>query len=464
MTSLGLVQHRPIGAGPRPQARARPCSAPAPLFILGAFAFSLVVIQFPVLFGGEPPPIVTLAVPAFFGCLGIFIVGGFRGAHPSAALVVGLLALLAAAILRAGSPSTFQGALLSAGTVLAVATFAAAWLAGPWSDRARNEVRSALCAAPVVYVATNVALWIAGVESSTPNFDSPESEFGWLLGLDERVKFPLAEGINNFGVVVGAALTSSLVFLRRGNHRRLGFLGLLISAVAIIAVDSRGAFAAALIAAGLVLLLTHRRRSEVLPWLALSIPVSSYLVTLGVTASAPFVGESLSRNTGDFATGTSRVVLWDIVTSYLADFEWVHLIGFGMYGHRSSGLSSNYLSLFRGYQTPDLNTLHNAGFQYIIDTGYIGLGTVVLVMFVCLRRLAIAQSRERSASTTALLALLVYCCFVGWTDAAPTIHGRELFMLWLMVLIAAVFTNQKRREPPDRKWSRGSRGTAQIVQ
>jgi len=448
VTSLALVQHRPIDAGPRPQARAQPRSARAPLFIRGAFAFSLVVVQFPFLFGSETATIVQLAVPAFFGCLGIFIVGGFRGAHPPTALtVVGLLALLTVAILRAGYPSTVQGALLSAGTVLAVATFAAAWLAGPGSGRARDEVRSALCAAPVVYVATNVCLWLVGVESNT-TLDRAPTEFGWLLGLDQRVVFPLGGGgINNFGVITGAALTSSLIFLRRGHHRRWGVLGLLVSEGAIIAVDSRAAFAAALIATGLVLLLTHRRRSEVLPWLALSIPVSSYLVTLGVTAIAPFVGESLSRQAGDFATGTSRFQLWDIVTSYLAQFQWVHLVGFGINGQRSSDLSSNYLSLFREYKSPDLNSLHNAGFQYIIDTGYIGLGIVVLVMFVCLRRLVIAQSREQSASTTALLALLVYCCFVGWTDAAPTIFGRELFMLWLMVLIAAVFTNQKRRSP-----------------
>jgi len=434
--------------------RREPASVPGGV-VAAVLLFSIVIIQFPVAFGDEPPLIVRVAslVPLVAALAVLLLWRGAWRIRPLHAVLFGVyLLLVTVAIVRAGqaeaealySPAL---ALFRALEWLLVAGLGLAAFVREPRERARRRHREALCWAPVVYVALNVALHFAGfaAERSGSGY-LPTTLLGQLGISGNRTLFPLSLGINSFGAIAGIALASAtLLAWRKGARLRwAAVLGAAVSLYAILAVDSRGAFFFSLTAITLVILVP-RARARGVAGLAMLLPLLPLFV-VGVLATADSrYGEILSRGGTSAATGSSRSVVWEAVLSFLASFRLEHLFGYGSYGQVTSGVSLSYSSVFRGFDDPLLASPHNLLLQSILDTGYVGLLVVLSLCIVLISQLAAQRARDSSPQSSALFAAAVFLILLGVVEAVPVEGAAESFTFWLLALTAAL-----RAPPPAR--------------
>lgn len=326
-------------------------------------------------------------------------------------------------------------------------------------DANKERVRSALvalCFAPSLYVAANVVLRMAGVSSSRPippQAGDPAQVLSFFGVHHLRTFFPLSDGVNSFGIVVGLAASTALVLAARseGRTRRWAIIAAAVDIYAILLADSRGPISAALGATLLVLLLGRRITVIGLRSLGFLVPASpvvifgalSLLTAPGVTASAQ--GRTIS-------TGTNRLFIWKPILDMLSHFRAADVFGYGAFGQITSGVARSYVYLFGDVSfTPGA---HNFVLQTVLDIGYIGLIVVVLVFVMYIRAFAEASQRG-SALGAALLCVMVYFVLVGFTEAAPTIYTPEIFFFFVLALGAGVsmpaFVWEARRPRLDRQ-------------
>jgi hypothetical protein len=407
-------------------------------------AFSIVLLRLPVLIGSGSPEsrqgLVRL-LPFVLVIFARLIEGGDGRRRPAAVLLGGVfLLMIVAAEWRAIGSATgipFHQWQTDTITYAIVAAFGFVLFI---RDSDKERVRSAmmaLCFAPAVYVATNVVLRFGGVKPHgvRPLVPQGNAQMLGYLGVHRpRTFFPLTEGVNSFGIVIGLSLVPAIVLAARskGRARRWAIAAIVSSGYAILLTDSRAATSAAVGAALLVLLLGRKVTVSRLKGVAFLIPASPVIVfgALSLLATGGIAGGGQNRS---LATGSNRLFIWKPILNLLQHPDPSQIFGYGAYGQIASGAAQGYQYLFTDtVLTPGA---HSFALQTILDTGYVGLAVVVTLFVLNIRTFADASHRG-SVAGSLLLAMTLYLLLIGFTEATPMIYTPEIFMFFILSLAA----------------------------
>ena len=291
-----------------------------------------------------------------------------------------------------------------------------------------------------LYVVLNLLLMALGVEILEPKLPLSDntSTMLSLLGITrDRVFFPLSEGINTFGIIAGASFVVAFMNMRDQSSSRwlrisAGFFGA-ASLVALFLVDSRLALIGAVLIPFLLTVWPAQKLRYIrfLPLFSPVFPIVLVLAIRMISASSPV--NELARSSADMMTLNSRTIYWHLTWERIATFIPRHLIGYGFYGHRSSGLVADMLAVLP--PVADANRLHphNALLQYWIDTGYFGLIVFIGVFVTLIQRAEELWSRGRGRVPNACLGFILYLLTIGTTENIPTAYSRVIFAVFLLM-------------------------------
>ena len=296
----------------------------------------------------------------------------------------------------------------------------------------------------VLYLFANVLLNVFGIGNVTEvylrDFDSVLLS---TIGLESmRVFFPMAEGINSFGMVAGLGFAISAGYLVKWLSAKsksldrliIPLLGSVLSIYVILRTDSRGALLFSVIAAGMILFFAFIRSKTVF-----LLTFLSQLSVFGVmTASleniellAPLIRENSNLLSG-------RGIIWQAAIDFLRDFEWIHVVGYGLSGHAKSGLIHEYSYLFASYVNKTDIYLHHFALQSIFDVGYIGLIAGYILMIVMgIKLLQNKESMARELLDLPVLAGLIFIIFAGSVSIVPALYAREIYFLFPFIWASA---------------------------
>ncbi len=269
----------------------------------------------------------------------------------------------------------------------------------------------------------------------------PASMLG-LLGLRvTAVLFPMAGGVNAYGVIGGAAMAMAGAVIMRRTGRSgpilLAAAGMIVGLVTLVWTDARLSLAFSVLTVGLIAL-TGDHRAPALRWVVI-IPILFPLVLLGCLSAIPATAwEAIGGAARELASLSNREGIWHAVFAELLAFKPVHLVGFGAYGQQASGISQAYSNYFSAYMYPEVASAHNAFLQAVVETGYLGVAVTMAVMAVALGRLVGSGGLGLSrAGTTALVGLLVFSALVGCVEASWSPEHQELQVALLLALCGA---------------------------
>ncbi|MFT3857443.1 MAG: O-antigen ligase family protein [Aquabacterium sp.] len=303
-----------------------------------------------------------------------------------------------------------------------------------------------------LHVLFNVIAYAAGFGGSESlDMAMAEERGNQLLGLVgitmARVSFPLTFGTNIFGAVsaLSTLICVCYILYTRSFLRWACVFLLPINIGALILTDARGATAATVIC-GLMALwaIRHHRRIWVLYPAVLLTPVFPHITyrlfdVANHSTTFSFLVRSGSQGSR-LGVGTGRGEIWEYIAKYYSDFEWIHLIGYGAFGHASSHLSAGYSWIFNSIGTTIMGC-HNAFFQYLIDGGYIGALIWVAFLFVFVwegDRLIKADTAPK-----AFKAIIVSFAFLlvlqSQTETFGTLYTTEILDFMVMALLAIGF-------------------------
>jgi len=380
--------------------------------------------------------------------------------HSGAVMLAAYVALIAIALWRGVMVDAYTGTTVGVFTDFAtygvVAIFAATLLASADTPEDRSLRVAAVALAPAAYVAVNALLHIGGAVS--PSFLDPttrsaaaggSTQLLALVGIDAtRVQFPLAQSVNNFGVVAAAGLAACVVIgLRaRGAWRAIYAAGAAVSLYGVVLCDSRGPL---LVAIGVMVLLGVFRRvraaTTALPVVLLASP-AIVVASLGVLAGTGSLG-GLARSGSDFGSANNRLFIWQGAWDILSHPSLSQLFGWGAAGQITSGAAVRYAYVFVGSADPTSAPLHNIVLQTIFDSGYVGLAVLVVVLSMAIRFLQQEFAAAPSSAASGLLAGLLVVLLSGMTEVVPTYYSPEALMFVLLVLGVAMQMPARRPEP-----------------
>ena len=296
----------------------------------------------------------------------------------------------------------------------------------------------------IFYLGANVVLHFMGMENQTEiylkNFDSVMLS---LIGIEiSRVYYPLAEGINPFGNLGGAGFVMSValgITMIKNRSRdiiswTIAILGVVISFYIILTTDSRGALLFAFLISGLIVFLRLIGYEIVLGFCLLIQPIA-LLARKNILRNLTFL-TPLIRANSDILSG--RGVVWQAGIEQLSNFNWIHLVGYGLSGHTISGVVEKYNHLFVSYININRVSLHHFGLQTIYDFGYLGLLLAYSLMFLIGISL-IRKIRAYPENQEFFLAFvfLVYVLLAGSVSTTPAYYAKEMFFIFVFVWVAA---------------------------
>lgn len=311
------------------------------------------------------------------------------------------------------------------------------------SKRERTERLLAIALAPVVYVLLNIVMNFAGLQNSTAaGFAAgTPAKLLQLFGISAgRARFPLATSINLFSIIVAAALASIVVIRLRAPtlvSRKLTWVSIAACLYCLLLGDSRGAL---VVAVAVVVLFIIKRR---IPATAVAgiVPILPLLV-LGIISliTSANVGSVLSRGSGqtqEIATATGRLYIWKGSWEVLKQFNLHELYGWGAAGHITSGASLHYAFIFGSNPSTTALFTHDIVLQMLLDTGYLGLGVLVVAVWSTWRGLQSHLDIDPKSPASALMAILLVILLSGATEVSPTYYSQEALLAVLLIMGAA---------------------------
>jgi hypothetical protein len=330
-------------------------------------------------------------------------------------------------------------------TLFAYAVFSSLGTAPP--ERIANSLYSGVG----LYLVLNVSLHLLAVAAPPIGQTSVASDALMLslMGINTpRVIFPLAMGLNNYAVMGGLGFVIAVAMLRSESGVLVRTWWVLVSAAAIaslLLVDSRGATLFAVVAAVFVLLAPRflTRRAHWFVFLAPLASVGVIALLLAIANLGAFeplqeiVYLFLRPEAGAQDLGSGRALVWAVTVEELLQLKPEHLVGFGSYGHVTSGISKYYAHLFPYLDRPYFATLHNAAFQYVIDSGYVGALLFFWLLYSIVRHAALTRASLSASTAGAGL----FLALMGLTEAVPTLYFRDMFFVFLMLCFYATTTN-----------------------
>ena len=350
---------------------------------------------------------------------------------------LGIFGLLqSVAFIRAPTLTPLRAPLiLDTGLLLAVVVF---WF--PARAESRHRLGWLVVGSLWAAVALNLLLAVLGLRSGSLFYGSnPQSE-SLMLGLiglrQPAVLFPLAPGVNGFGVVIGAAwVTAALAVwqLAEGTRRLWWLAGLSALAVFMLALtDSRGPSIAAALTI-LLILIPGKAVRRLLPVMVF-VPIVLPVVLVGATSGAlgQETGLLVGAEQAPVLQLSGRTQIWSAALAELAEPVPGHLVGFGYAGHVAAGLSEQFSQVRSLAADPNSLGAHNLVLQLVLDSGYFGAALMLLTLGLIIRDLGRLASVDDNGLGTVFLGLMCYSVLIGALERVPTVYTEELFVLMLL--------------------------------
>jgi O-antigen ligase len=309
----------------------------------------------------------------------------------------------------------------------------------------------------VLYVLINIILFILGF-SNNPNLnnvdyfaENPAQMLSYFGMEQQRVSFLLSSGVNVFGVLAGAVLLIGLMLFYSKREKNISKLHsiiiICIGIYGILLVDSRSAIIIVIISFLISLTILNQYLEKFLRILPVTIPLFPFVLLFILSQfSDQIYSAGLLRNANnneELLTLTNRTILWANTANELKTFNFHHLIGYGVYGQATSGISSNIIYDIGEHVTNmDQVSLHNTYLQYIIDTGYIGMTIFMILMIMVISKIINLHKYYANGYYDILFGLLVYFLFYGALEVSMNVY-HDAFIFFLMIIIFIVKSPQK---------------------
>jgi O-antigen ligase len=113
----------------------------------------------------------------------------------------------------------------------------------------------------------------------------------------------------------------------------------------------------------------------------------------------------------------------------------------GFDGQQISGISNTYASQFSSWAFPESVTAHNFGLQIIIETGYLGLTMVIIIISIMLSSLGSCSIKTNDKTVKILFFILTYLMFTGITESVFTLGHPETQSIFMLIFAATGVLN-----------------------
>lgn len=280
------------------------------------------------------------------------------------------------------------------------------------------------------------------------------SAFG--INVPRLSNIPGIVGSANIAILSGASLLCG-AFLASG-HARISitsFLLLIPSALALILSDTRATIFATLIVLVFYIALSVRLLRLITTTSIIFCLVSAPILTLLFYVANEFgLGETLGRGEDigyRLGAGTGRAIIWSAAFDELSSFNVNHILGYGVYGDKTSGVSSSYSWMFSGLI--GFPTYHNTSLQFILDAGYLTLAILFAVLLYSASLIDGSMLKEQTKKL--MLMLLSLLCLGGTTEAVFAVQKFESLCIGLVVIAVAFAAPQGRLKVGGIERSRG---------
>jgi exopolysaccharide production protein ExoQ len=262
----------------------------------------------------------------------------------------------------------------------------------------------------------NAAMILDGYSSQTMSMGTPIGYRGYFAGKGELGEF-----------AAFAFLFSLYEILRPGWRRVLGLIIVIISVYLILVSESKGSLGCSILAVLLATLaLWIGKKMRVSPAMVLlALPISYAVLDLMVGNLINRISWYVYHN----YTLSGRTVIWDVVNIEIAKKP---LLG---WGYRSIWLvgpdSPIMVDAWNWVRT--MPSAHNGYKDTMLDTGYVGLVMVIVVIFTTLRAIGRVTDRDPRRAGL-LLSVALYIILQNFLESALMQGGDPL---WLMFVIVA---------------------------
>jgi hypothetical protein len=263
-----------------------------------------------------------------------------------------------------------------------------------------------------------------------------KSVFLSYLNLDvERVNFPLTQGINTFASVFSFIFTTSLLFIFFLKTRGFKiYFALVTSLIILFLCDSRVLIIAPVFITVLFVVLKNNKFFSYAPFL---IPLGPILLwALLIFYKDNSLLNLISRSSSELETGNSRFIIWSYCLNEFSFFKFIHLFGYGQYGHFGSGVSRLWVDIFsNSFKSPELNTPHNSFLSLLFDIGYFGVIIYVLFFYTIIK--VIISKINYNKFYYSFLGYFLLLIFTGITESNLGIYN--LLNFYQLIVLSLCF-------------------------
>lgn len=320
-----------------------------------------------------------------------------------------------------------------------------------------------------IYILANLVLHVLGVQPENTLYlaEYPTQMLSHLGFPSNRILFPMADGINNFGLLTGAVMVGLMNILRKklGAWEKIFiFLLILVCFSVILLTDSRGGLLFSILAIAITFI--PRKGLAVLKWipflgstmpLLFSVFAPAFLAKYFGFLNRSSIGwDSRATSPTELACVESmkssgnllsnRTVIWSKVVGGLSNFQPIHLIGYGFRGQITSGISAQYACLFASHIDSLMATSHNIWLQLILDIGYLGLLITLIFLILTMIRLQHFLEGEHQ-EYFGLMGIVIYIIMIGSLEASVSPDFFEIFVLLIFIATLLVIPDDDSSKP-----------------
>jgi O-antigen ligase len=275
--------------------------------------------------------------------------------------------------------------------------------------------------------------------------DFSSAETARQAAFDQGTRVQGGNGDPNFlaaGIVAALALLSGLVALRRGPFGRMGLVlaGFLLS-IGFAAAESRGALAGGLVAVIAALFFYKGRRGWVIALTAVAIVGSA-----GWFVAYPDAWNRISHFNNE---GNGREEFWRIAWEIGADHP---VAGVGLNNYL--GVSPHYVRRPGSLRFVEViadkpHVAHNTYLQMFAETGFVGVGLFLTVLFMSFRASWLAGRRfeARGSPELAALARAVLVATIAMACSSVFISNGADKRLWILIALGPALSAIAARWP-----------------
>jgi hypothetical protein len=318
----------------------------------------------------------------------------------------------------------------------------------PFLQKAIQRIHISVMSIFMLFIIVNVLTFLIGLKKKAidPVINEADPVFATLLGLEvHRTSFIFSGSHNTTGVVVGAVfvliVSTWMYFDELSSKVKIFFVSAIAACFySFLITDSRGAVLSSILSLLFVGVASKFRLLSLSYILLVLVPFLPILtIHLLSLLSELEIASMMTRNPGDLTSANGRFLIWSGCLQFMSEPDIMHLIGWGQYGHVSSGASKLW-AVFYNYAT------HNFFFQLFFDMGYLGVFFVLCLMGMSIQK-SIWLYRKGQSIGLVFLAFNIYYILSGIVLETLTMSIHEYtFMFFILHLCVILVQNEYLRE------------------